>query len=209
MYFKDKSDTNIDSEFKDERKLFKINFDFGKWKWPFIILLGIILLVVIIVIIAGIGNKYTLELNGDSIIKIYQGNEYVEPGYYAVDKKNRDISSDVKITGNVDSSLIGEYTITYSLGKVTKRRYVSVVEKPVGATYINLLGDLIVNLKVGDTYQEPGYVVVDTVDVNLSDKVEIDSNVDTSKIGVYRIIYTVVNSSGITSSKTRTVMVTK
>ncbi len=209
MYFKDKSNTNIDSEFKDKKKLFNFNFDLGKWKWPFIILGGIILLVIIIVIIGSFGNKYTLELKGDEIIKIYQDSEYIELGYNAFDKKKRDVSSKVVVSGNVDSSTIGEYVITYELGKITKRRYISVVEKPIGATYINLLGDLVINLKAGDKYIEPGYVVVDTVDVSLEDKLKIDSNVDTSKTGVYRIIYTVVNSSGVTTSKTRTVKVTK
>ena len=41
----------------------------------------------------------------------------------------------------------------------------------------------------------------------LKDKLKIVSNVDTSKAGVYKVIYTVTNSSGITTSAVRTVIV--
>ena len=62
-------------------------------------------------------------------------------------------------------------------------------------------------MNVGDTYNEPGYNATDSIDSNITDKVQVTNNIDTSKIGTYQVVYTVTNSSGITSSKTRKVVV--
>ena len=98
-----------------------------------------------------------------------------------------------------------------TLGNITKERNVKVIEKPQGATYIYLYGDVNTFLYVGDVYQEKGYEVIDTFEGSkLKDKVIVNSNVDTSHEGIYiyKIIYSVVNTSGITVSKERTVIVT-
>ena len=79
----------------------------------------------------------------------------------------------------------------------------------MGATYIHLYGDLNIFLYVGETYLEKGYEVIDSVDgAGLKNDVKIKSNVDTSKEGIYKVTYTVVNSSGVTTSAERTVVVT-
>ena len=94
------------------------------------------------------------------------------------------------------------------MGNITKERNVKVIEKPVGATHIHLYGDMNIFLYVGEKYQEKGYEVVDTVDgASLKDKVTINSNVDTSKEGIYHIIYSVTNTSGVTTSIQRSVVV--
>ena len=89
MYFNEnKENTNIDSEFKSEKKL---NFDFDKYKKPLMIaggiLLFIILLIIIILILKG-RNKYHIVLNGDENIIIYQGANFIDPGYIAYDNSN-------------------------------------------------------------------------------------------------------------------------
>ena len=60
---------------------------------------------------------------------------------------------------------------------------------------------------MGDAYEEPGYSAIDAVEGDLTNKVKINSNLDTSKQGTYRIIYSVTNSDGVTTSETRTIIV--
>lgn len=213
MYFNnEKENTNIDDEFDNG---IKFKFNFSKFKIPLIIFGGIVLIIIAILFIVNIiGNKteYYILLEGNETITIYQGNDYNEPGYRAIDAKRNNLTDQVIVDNQVNTDVIGEYKVIYKLNGVSKTRYVNVIKKPIGETSIYLLGvngDINVYLKVGEKYVEPGYNAIDTVDGNLNNKVKIDSNVDTSKAGTYRIIYTVVNSSGITKSVTRTVVVKK
>lgn len=212
MYFNSKKeDTNIDSEFKGNKFDFG-NFDFKKLKWPLIILGGVLLLVILLIVIINVVSNnskvyYFIDLLGEDEITIYKDSDYVELGYEAYDNKNNDLTEQVQINSTVDTSMIGEYEIVYSLKDVAVTRYIKVIEKPVGATYIYLKGDLTVYLDKDEKYTEPGYLVVDTVDSNLTDKLEISSDLDTSKAGTYKVVYSVVNSSGVTTSAIRTVIV--
>ncbi len=57
----------------------------------------------------------TLELKGEEIAVINKDETYVEPGYIAKDTKEGDLSSNVVITGKVNSNVAGKYTLTYSV----------------------------------------------------------------------------------------------
>ena len=204
MYFNEKEETNIDHQFRKER-----NFSLKNVKPIYWIISGIIILIAIIVIVVVIllnrGNKYNIELIGDERIIVTVGSTYIEPGYNAYDRKNNDVSSLVKITSNVDTSKIGEYEVVYTIDGITKVRYVVVNE---GSTYIHLLGDINMYLKVGQKYVEPGYQVYDSADQNLTEKVKVSGKVDTSMAGTYQITYSVVNSRNQTITEKRTVIVT-
>lgn len=208
MYFNhNKENTNIDNEFK-QKKI--INFDFNKYKIPLIGIAALILLIIIIIIIiSSINNKteYFITLNGNSEMNIYNEAEYIEPGYKGFDNKGHDLTDKVEITGKVDSTNTGTYTITYSLHKTKLIRTVNVVPKPTIPTYIHLNGELNIYLNLGDTYTEPGYSAIDTDDGDITNNVVTTGTVDTSKLGTYTIIYSVVNSKGITTSETRTIIV--
>jgi len=76
-----------------------------------------------------------LTLSGNSTVSIYLGNRYNEPGYSALDNCDGDITSNVKVTGYVDTSKIGTYTLNYEIvdsssNKVTVERTVVVKKKP-------------------------------------------------------------------------------
>ena len=207
MYFNDKSDTNIDKEFggKSGGGIISIFAKYSKW-----IIIGVVILILIILLIVLLGNRkrYYITLEGDSVINLYQGDKYDEPGYKGYDNKNNDLTGEVIVNDEaVDTSTIGEYAITYSLHGIKKIRTVNVVDKPIEATYMYLKGDLVVNLHIGDKYEEAGWVVVDTYEPDLNDKVQVDSNVDTSREGSYLIVYRIKNSKGITTSVSRTVVV--
>ena len=123
------------------------------------------------------------------------------------DNKKNNLNNEVTVKSNLDSNTIGTYTITYSLHDITKIRTVKVVAKPDIITVIHLNGEKNIYLNVGETFNEPGYSAIDAIDGDLTDKVKVSGSFDTSNIGTYRIIYSVVNSSGVTTSETRTIIV--
>lgn len=205
MYFNEKENTNIDDQFKKSKTKLNINPKVLGFIIGGIVLVGLIIL--IIVLIVNNINKAKIELFGDTDITILLNSEYIEPGYKAVDKNNNDITDLVVVTSSVDTSEIGEYEVLYSVNGKNKVRYVKVVDGD-NDTIMSLNGKLSMTLYVGDNYIEPGYIVYDSMDTNLSEKVEITGSVDTSKEGVYQLTYSVTNSRNITISKKRTIIVT-
>ena len=205
MYFNEKEETNIDHHFEKEKKLNLKNIKPIYW-----IVAGVILLITIIAIVVisilNRADKYKIELVGDERIVVTIGSTYIEPGYNAYDKKNNDVTSQVKVTSDVDTSKVGEYEVIYTINGVTKVRYVVVNE---GSTYIHLFGDITMYLKIGEKYVEPGYQVYDSVDQNLTEKVKVSGKVDSSKEGTYQITYSIVNSRNQTITEKRTVIVTE
>ena len=45
---------------------------------------------------------------GEADIVIYEGSDYVEPGYKAYDNKSRDLNSSVEVVSNLNNKVIGE-----------------------------------------------------------------------------------------------------
>ena len=101
----------------------------------------------------------TLKIKGNKEITLELKEEYKEPGYIAT-LSEKDITKDVKVTGKVDTTQIGDYTLTYSVtntkGKkeATLQRTVKVRDKvnPV----IKLKGNATTTIIYGSTYKEPG-----------------------------------------------------
>ena len=207
MYFKEKEDTNIDKEFSNNKST---NIDFNKLKPILFIIGGIVLLIILVIILINIfsnSEKYKLNIIGDENITINLGSDYIEPGYSAYDKKGNDITKDVKITNNININKEGNYEILYSIGNISKVRYVT-VKKINGETTIILTNGKTMYLEVGEKYVEPGYQVYDSADQNLTEKVKVSGKVDTSKAGTYQITYSVVNSRNQTITEKRTIIVT-
>ena len=210
MYFKDKINTNIDKEFGKKKKFSIKKIDFNNIDYKKIIIFsGIILLVIIgiILITKNKHNNYFIDLDGEDLIMIYKDSEYVDPGYSARNNKGVDFTDKVVVSDDVNTSVVGDYKVIYTLGDTKVVRYVSVIEKPIGATSIYLSGEMTMYLRVGDEYKEPGYTVIDSIDSNLTDKVIVKNDVDTNKEGIYRITYMVTNSTGVSTQVSRTVIV--
>ena len=56
-----------------------------------------------------------LKLKGDSVISIITGSTYIEQGATANDTKDGDLSDNIEISGNIDTTKDGTYTVTYSI----------------------------------------------------------------------------------------------
>ncbi|WP_428398290.1 immunoglobulin-like domain-containing protein [Marinobacter salarius] len=146
---------------------------------------------------------------------IVQGQPWVEPGYEAIDNADGDISvSGVVVTGTVDTSTLGQYTLTYTATDLSGNtssttRTVTVVEfvpDDTTAPVITLTGGNR-TLTVGDTWVDPGYTANDETDGDLTDDVEISGTVDTTRAGSYQVVYTVADATGNVGTATRTVTV--
>lgn len=153
-----------------------------------------------------------LELLGDNPLTIELNQTYIEPGYIATDDLEGDLTDQVVVTGTVDSSKVGNntltYTVTNSLGiAVSAERIISVVAEDESTPELTLIGDNPLTIKKGEIYEEPGYSATDEIDGDLTDQVIAEALMDTSEIGRYTLTYTVTNSFGNTASAVRVVNV--
>ena len=125
--------------------------------------------------------------------------------------RDTDITDKVKITNNLNINKIGKYEIVYKVkykNKSIKRvKTIYIVDniKPV----ITLNGDSEIDLYLNQAYNEQGAIATDNYDGDISDKIKVESNLDTTKEGTYNITYTVSDSSFNTVSIERKVNVKK
>ena len=68
----------------------------------------------------------TIELIGSEDITLNVGDKYNELGVKAIDSNGKDVSKEVTIQNNVDTSKKGEYMVIYSIGKSIVIRNVTV-----------------------------------------------------------------------------------
>ena len=159
---------------------------------------GIILLTV---------EYYTSEsymtLNGDKSVSIGLNGLYDDPGVTAV-LHGRDVSDNVEITGNVDTSTPGSYTTTYKAGNFTMKRKVTVSDEmdPI----LTLEGDDNITVKLGEDFTEPGYSATAKDGTDLTASVKVKDN-DFNRAGKHKVEYTVRDSSGKATRLYRTVTV--
>jgi peptidoglycan/xylan/chitin deacetylase (PgdA/CDA1 family) len=151
-----------------------------------------------------------ITLNGEADLKISTGEEYVEAGFVANDDCEGDISDKVVVSGEVDTAKNGSYVITYAVKDSYGNECVinrNVTVQDITPPTISLKGDKNQYIKIGSTYSDPGFSALDTVDGDMTDKVQVSGSVDTSKIGSYTINYKVTDSSGNSNSVSRQIYV--
>ena len=176
----------------------------------FVISLAIMLLVASILLYFFLTrDKLVFKLIGDEVLTVEVYEQYNEPGIKAIIDKE-DVSNNVIIDdSNVDINKVGTYEVIYKINYDDKEfqlvRTVKVVdnEKPV----LTLKGEAEVIVEEGNVYQDPGCNVVDNYDPKVKDKIQITNYVNTNEVGVYEVIYSVVDESGNKNSVTRKVVV--
>ena len=150
-------------------------------------------------------EKPVISLVGSEIGIACPGKDYIEEGYTASDNYDGDITDKVKVEVG-DNKLI--YSVSDSSSNTDKiERIIEYKDETV--PIITLNGNDTVYLYVGNSYNEPGYNAFDNCDGDITDKVEVSNNINTSIIGTYKITYSVNDSNGNTTSVERTVIVRK
>ena len=152
-------------------------------------------------------SLFSIRLIGDDKIYINVNKKYYENGYVAT-FLNKKVDG-IEIYSNVNTSKVGKYYVYYikrfTFFNNLKKRIVYVVdnEKPS----ITLKGSDYVYLNLNDNYIEDGYEAFDNVDGNLTDKVEVKSDINNQAAGNYMVNYRIKDSSGNESEISRNVEV--
>ncbi len=136
---------------------------------------------------------YNLVLFGPDEVSIYEGDTYQEIGYYAT-LNNKIVTENVVVNNNLDTNKIGRYTITYSIGDIVKTRIVNVIEKNntnISNIKLEVIGNTEIHLTLGDTYHDAGCQAFDKDNNNISSKIKTTNPVNTNKVGIYYITYSI------------------
>lgn len=173
-----------------------------------VILFVLILLFIIFLISRLFSKSINLSLNGSDVVNIAYGSTYSEESVKAT-YGNKDISNTVQISGNVDTSKVGTYTLTYTVKQKKKEKSVTRTVNVTDSVPPTLLlnGDAEINIAKGSKYQELGCSALDNYDGDVTTKIKIDSSVNTAEKGTYQVSYTVSDTSGNSTSINRTVNV--
>ena len=76
--------------------------------------------------------KPEITLLGDNIVTVPKGCSYTEAGYSAKDNLNADLTSNVIVSGNVDTNTIGQYTLNYTVNDALNNE--TIVSRTVNVT---------------------------------------------------------------------------
>ncbi len=150
-----------------------------------------------------------ITLIGESEIVLEVGTVFEEPGYTALDNVDGDLTASVTVTGIIDMSQMGTYILTYSVNDTyqnTANVQRIIIVKDSKFPDIKLEGSSKLVLKLGKDYKEPGYMATDNYDGEITSAVTVTGSVNKNKIGTYTLTYTVTDSSGNTTTVTRTVI---
>lgn len=148
------------------------------------------------------------KLNGSEHVVIDYGYTYKDEGYTA---NVGDKTPKVEVQNNIDLDKIGDYTITYTLNyktyKKTLTRYVSIVDKEAPVLEIDSKDD--VYLELNKKFELPKYTAVDNYDKDITNNVIVNNTVNNTKVGDYKITYTISDSSNNKAEKAINVHVKK
>lgn len=172
--------------------------------------LFLIILLLLLVILFGIyfinNNLYNYQINilGDKEIEISVNEKYNDPGVEIIHNKKK--VNNYTTINNVDTSKIGTYEVIYKIKKVEKKRKVTVVDKenPI-ITFNDKLKKY--HIKNTDINLLDYVTASDNYDGDITNKIQIETDLDTKKEGIYKVVYKVSDSSNNTSTIETTINV--
>ncbi|MCR5146068.1 MAG: polysaccharide deacetylase family protein [Clostridia bacterium] len=149
-----------------------------------------------------------ITLIGDEDFKQSYKESFIEPGYKAEDEQDGDLTEKVVVTkemlNETDYNLI--YKVEDLSGNSAKKvRKVTIIDDVPPTITLNGNKNMIVYLN--GQYTESGAKALDEKDGDLTDKIQISGEVNTSKEGTYKITYKVADSKGNEAVAERTVVV--
>ena len=144
-------------------------------------------------VIEGIADK-TIHL-GDSFDEL--------KGVKATDKEDDDLTEQIVIDGSVDTSKAGSYDLVYSVTDSNRFTYSKKITIKVVGDSIPVINGNTITISEGKEFKPYEYVTAyDSVDGDISSNIEVVSNnVNTKVVGIYKVVYRVMNSKGIETKK--------
>jgi len=146
--------------------------------------------------------KYTLEVSAET-----GGSVSSSGGVYHSGEKvtfTATPNSDYFFSGWSDGTSTNSLTILVSSDQVIIASFGLIDIIP---PTISLVGSPTINIKLDNTFTDPGATATDNIDGNLTSSIITSGSVDTSTIGTYSITYTVSDTAGNSASVTRSVTI--
>lgn len=130
-------------------------------------------------------------------------------GVTATDPEDGDITKSIQVSGIVNTKVKGSYNLTYSVTdkggiKVTKSCIITVRSntKPV------ISGAVSKTIKIGDFFDaKAGVSATDAEDGNITSRITVSGAVNTAKVGVYTLTYSVKDNDGNITTVVRAITV--
>ena len=158
------------------------------------------------------GDAPAIYLNGTNPITVEANGVFTDPGATAQDAQEGDLSASIVVTGTVDTRVLGTYRLDYDVSDsagnaaqtVTRSVYVQDTQPPV----LELLGDPVMNVQLGETFTDPGAKATDAYYGDISSRIVVTGTVNMQQPGDYTLRYNVLDPSGNEASEvSRTVRV--
>ncbi len=147
-------------------------------------------------------NSPVITFSGGDLLKVCPNKTYNMDDFTAIDDVDGDLTDNVKVYKEEDKMV---YSVSDKSGNSTvihRDYFLGDNENPV----IELKGESLISLSIGEKYFEQGYTVTDNC-FDLRDKVVVTDNIDNTKAGSYAVTYSVTDDSGNTTKIERTVNV--
>ncbi len=142
--------------------------------------------------------KPLITLNGDEVIELNLGEEYIEQGAKALDNYSGNITAQIKVENSVDTSIVGTTYITYRVkDEAGNESFIQrkVIVRDTVAPIINYTGPTPIYHEVNTLFNPPILTATDNYDGDITNRVSLTNNVILNKIGTYELVYTVKDSS--------------
>ena len=153
----------------------------------------------------------SIVLNGESVVQVEAGAQYVDAGAVVNDPAVGDITPRLKVNNPVNVEILGEYVVTFTASDSSGNRADtvtrSVVVQDTTGPVIILKGGVKLAIEAGSKFVDPGASALDGLDGDLTGKINVVGLVDTGKYGEYELSYAVADSSGNRTEAVRTVEV--
>lgn len=139
-------------------------------------------------------------LIGNVIENIQAGTAFVDAGVTATDHAGDDISASIVVTGTVDNTKLGSYSVQYDVtdanGNVASQVVRTVNVLDTTAPVMALVGDATISLTYGDAYSDLGATATDNLDGDITPSIVVVNPVDSRTVGSYQVSYNVTDSEG-------------
>ena len=141
-----------------------------------------------------------LSLKGELTVVLEVGEEFVDPGYDAVDSLEGDLASQVEVQHSIDIQKTGQYIVVYnvsdSAGNAATEASRIVMVGDTGSPIIRLTGASTIVMEGGVEYVDLGATSEDRVDGDLTGNIVVSNPVDVFKADTYQVTYDVKDTQG-------------
>lgn len=149
-----------------------------------------------------------IQLKGTNVT-IDAGTSYTDAGATATDNISSSVA--VSASGTVNPNVVGEYQITYNAVDATGNAAIPVVRivivRDITAPQITITGNNPHYVTLGTSYSDAGATATDDRDGNVTSRIQVTGTVNVNFAGTYTVTYTVSDTAGNPSVRTRQVVV--